>query len=359
VWVPLVFGVLFALSSLWRSPVAGWIQVFVLLAASILSSLTSHIGELTSSLFLIFGIVLVFELRLPRIPSGVVTAISLIAYPLALSVGYAKFGPATAVRTIESILVVTLFVVLYGGILYRHWLQHREEAELLERRVVERTAELQSALDERSAMMQEIHHRVKNNLQIIASLLHLEAQKAGDEGVKASSENSIRRIHAMALVHETLYQSKPLHEIHLEHYVSKLIRELQDTLSAEYSIGVEVAGSSVVDPDFAIPFGLLLSELIANALQHAFPGRHDGKVAVSLSCGDRIGLTVSDNGVGMSRASGGEQPREGLGLRIVQSLVTQLSGSIESDSCDQGTTWQMSFPRSGVRETSAPPPGRG
>jgi len=354
VWSAIVFGILFALSSLRRSKSAGWIQVAVFLSAAILSALTSTIGELTSSLYLIFGILLMFELGLPRVPSIVVTVVVLACYPVALSIGYSKYPGGTAIRTIESVLMVALFVVLFGAILLRHWFKHREEAELLESRVAERTQELKSALDERQAaleerqvMLQEIHHRVKNNLQIVASLLRMEAAKVTDEGVRRATENSIRRIHAMALVHETLYQHEPLHAVDLEKYMHNLIGSLRGTLTPENEIEVDAGGSLFVDPDFAIPFGLVLSELVTNSVRHAFPDNRRGTVRVVLRIADRVDLTVSDDGVGFAKDFSLSRSAS-LGLQIVNSLVNQLSGRIELVPATPGASWLLSFPRAEI-----------
>ena len=354
IWLPLVLGLAFIGATGFRTSISGWIQVAVFTVAAFLNALTSSLGDLTSSLYLIFGILLMFELGLPRIPSIVVTAVVLVCYPVALSVGYAKYPGGTAIRTLESILMVALFVLLFGAILLRHWLKHRQEAELLETRVAERTQELKSALDERQAaleerqvMLQEIHHRVKNNLQIVASLLRMEAAKVTDEGVRRATENSIRRIHAMALVHETLYQHEPLHAVDLEKYMYNLIGNLRGTLTPENEIEVEAGGSLLVDPDFAIPFGLVLSELVTNSVRHAFPDNRRGTVRVVLRIADRVDLTVSDDGVGFAEDFSLSRSTS-LGLQIVNSLVNQLSGRIELVQAAPGASWLMSFPRAEV-----------
>ncbi|HUX50943.1 MAG TPA: sensor histidine kinase, partial [Spirochaetia bacterium] len=175
----------------------------------------------------------------------------------------------------------------------------------------------------------------------------MEAAKVTDEGVRRATENSIRRIHAMALVHETLYQHEPLHAVDLEKYMHNLIGSLRGTLTPENEIEVDAGGSLFVDPDFAIPFGLVLSELVTNSVRHAFPDNRRGTVRVVLRIADRVDLTVSDDGVGFAKDFSLSRSAS-LGLQIVNSLVNQLSGRIELVPATPGASWLLSFPRAEI-----------
>jgi two-component sensor histidine kinase len=234
-------------------------------------------------------------------------------------------------------------IVLFGSVLLKHQLRHREDTALLESRVKERTAELERALAERSVMLQEIHHRVKNNLQIIASILKLEAEGDESETARASREKSVQRIHAMALVHETLYQTDQLENVDLAQYADRIIDEIRAASPIEFALAAE--GPIYVGLDFAVPFGLLLNELLTNAQQHAFPGGFTGRVDIRIESEDGLLLSVADNGLGMSEDIRLEGAKT-LGLNLVNVLAQQLCGEIVLDRT-MGTKWTITFPTKG------------
>jgi len=256
--------------------------------------------------------------------------IALATYPVGLLIGYGHSSMAIGVSTGQALLFIVDLVLCFGLIFWRHILRRRDEAAFLEARVDERTRQLEAALDERTVMLKEIHHRVKNNLQMIASMLEMEARKVSEPVLRESTETSIRRIHAMALVHEVLYQSNPLHNIELDDYVRKLSRHIQ--LAVTRGVRINVAGSSetAAPPDFALPFGLILNEIVTNACRHAFPGDRGGNIDVVLSRNGGIRLSVADDGEGLPEGFD-VSTDGGPGLSIVRSLVRQLSGTLAAE----------------------------
>jgi two-component sensor histidine kinase len=216
---------------------------------------------------------------------------------------------------------------------------------LLVRELVGRAEELESkqrmALEEKEVLLKEIHHRVKNNLQVISSLLKLKAKGLKDHAARKPLDESQDRVHSIALVHDLLYHSASVAEIDFEEYLQKLVERLVSTYGAPADT-VKVDGDEVrLDIDTAIPCGLLVTELVTNALRHAFPHGNAGQVAVEMQRknGNYI-LSVSDNGVGMP-----EVLRPGsLGLTLVESLVRQLQGSHECERSGGGTKHRISFP---------------
>ncbi len=240
-------------------------------------------------------------------------------------------------------LMIVCFIILYGAVILRHELRHRQDKELLEARVKERTIELEHALAERSVMLREIHHRVNNNLQLITSILQLEADKEESPLIRASREKSIQRIYAMALVHETLYKTEELDNIDLAGYADLLIDDVRGGTSIEFIL--TAVKPVFVGLDFAVPFGLLLNELVTNAQKHAFPGAGKGRVDVRIDSEDGLRLCVADNGRGMSE----DIPLEGaktLGLNLVSALARQLRGEVALER-NPGTRWTIRFsPRS-------------
>jgi two-component sensor histidine kinase len=210
-------------------------------------------------------------------------------------------------------------------------------------------AEQRKSASEREVLLREIYHRVKNNLQIIQSLLRL-----GSRGLKPEQrepfESAIRRIGAMARVHSLLYKSPDLASIDFKDYLEDVVRETAAGFGADLrGIKAEIAAQSMRVPlDTAVPLAFITVEILTNAFKHAFPGRRRGVVTVSAyQEGDCGVLTVSDNGVGLPDGPQ-EGPRRPLGLTLVNKLVDQIGGSLETPAPGQSTYR--------VRFSLAPPP---
>lgn len=344
VWTLLLFGLLFAFTALRPSKFSGGVHVAVLFVAAFLGAETSTPGDVTSAVILILGILLLLEYELGISATVVGLLIAFTTYPVGLLIGYGHSSTATGVSTGQALLFIIDIVMCFGLIFWRHILRQRDQSALLEARVQERTRQLETALEERTVMLQEIHHRVKNNLQMIASMLQMEARKIKNPVLRESTDTSIRRIHAMALVHEVLYQSKPLHNIKLDEYVRKLTRHIQ--LAVARGVRIDVTGNSqiVTTPDFALPFGLIVNELVTNACRHAFPDDRRGNVEVILARTGGVRLSVMDDGEGLPE--GLDVLKEGgLGLTIVRSLVRQLAGSLVVRPNDRtGTCFVIDLP---------------
>jgi two-component sensor histidine kinase len=337
-------------SGFWKSSIAKWVQVFIFFLTAILNAMTTTAGgNLTGGVFLIFGFMLIVEYRLGKASIWIAAAVTLIFFPLSLAWGYKSFTSSFIILTVLTLIAVITLIILYGAVLLRHEFRHREDTALLETRVKERTSKLEGALAERAVMLQEIHHRVNNNLQIIASILELEAGKEENERARASREKSIQRIYAMALVHETLYRTDQLDKVDLAQYADRLLDELRAGSPIEFLLSSD--GPVLVGLDFAVPFGLLLNELVTNAQKHAFPAGLPGRVDIRIDSDAGLRLTVADNGVGMAE----DLPKAGaktLGLDLVKVLSEQLEGEAAMDG-KSGTRWTIRFsPRSGSPESA-------
>lgn len=206
--------------------------------------------------------------------------------------------------------------------------------------------QLVQSLREKDILLKEIHHRVKNNMQIISSLLQLQARGARDLALKDALKESQGRIKAMALVHEQLYKSRDFVQIDMPEYISSLTRSIHGTFSSkdhDVSLTLDIDAPSL-SIDQLVPSGLIVNELLSNAYKYAFVGRASGAITVSFKRhgDDRLALQVSDNGVGLPE---GKDPLLGntLGLTIVQSLVEQLGGSL-SVQRSGGLTFRVEFP---------------
>ena len=206
---------------------------------------------------------------------------------------------------------------------------------------------LKIALAEKIVLLKEVHHRVKNNLQIISSLLDLQADSIHDERARNSLRESQNRVRTMSIVHERLYLSRDFTTIDLGEYIRDLSQYLfQSYASNGDRISLRLdAGEISLDIDRAIPCGLILNELVSNALKHAFPDQRGGEIAIRCY-GDEKGLItliVADTGVGLP-AGLDFRNTPSLGLQLVDLLVRQLRGSINVDTQRTGTEFFISFP---------------
>jgi PAS domain S-box-containing protein len=195
--------------------------------------------------------------------------------------------------------------------------------------------QIREAMREKEVLLKEIHHRVKNNLQIVSSLLNLQSAYLRDAYDRELFKQSQNRVKAMALLHEKLYRSAELTQINFDEYLNSMMPNLfqsYKTSSAAIDCQVE-EGNVLLDIDTAIPCGLIVSELVANSLKHAFPEGRSGKVSVALGHLDqrRLRLTVSDDGIGMDHGTPSESAGAPMGWELVRTLTEQLNGSIEID----------------------------
>jgi PAS domain S-box-containing protein len=194
--------------------------------------------------------------------------------------------------------------------------------------------QLRCSLEEKEALLKEVHHRVKNNLQMISSLLKLQANSVADATGLAWLADSQNRVRALALVHETLYRSTNLAKIDMARYLENLCAQLfQAYLPDASKVRLDLAVTNgSLDMDRAIPCGLLVNELVSNALKYAFPGGRSGQLAVKLDAqpdGTYV-LDVGDDGVGLPKDLDFRQTKT-LGLQLVCGLTRQLAGAISVD----------------------------
>ena len=204
---------------------------------------------------------------------------------------------------------------------------------------------LRASLHEKEVLLREIHHRVKNNLQIISSLIDLQADHVRDPQALALFRDGQDRIRSMALVHEELYQSEDLARIDFGTYLERLATGLFQAYSAQPSIALRLAVEPVrLTVDLAIPCGLIVNEIVANSLKYAFPDGRSGGVSIELQAeGDQLRLRVGDDGVGLPAGLDFRQT-ETLGLQLVNILTRQVKGQVELDR-RHGTVFTLTFSR--------------
>lgn len=205
--------------------------------------------------------------------------------------------------------------------------------------------QVQKDLREKEVLLKEIHHRVKNNLQIIISLLNLQSTYIKDKAAIHAFKESKNRIRSMAIVHEKLYRSKNFASIDFREYTFSIIQELRRIYNMNPPIEVEIQIDDIrLDLDTAVPCGLILNELVTNAVKHAFPDGQNGKIIIQFKKERKYNVfVVSDNGKGFE-----PMPNllfaDSLGLKLVGILTEQLNGTIQINSIN-GTRFEIRFPK--------------
>jgi two-component sensor histidine kinase len=209
-----------------------------------------------------------------------------------------------------------------------------------------RETELHESLAQKELLVREIHHRVKNNLQLVMSLLNLHARRIKDPRAEAAFAEARSRINALATLHRRLYESENLQEVELRWFLEDLCAELRrGGLAGSRDVELTVTSTDeVIGPDIAVPLGLLVTEAITNAYKHAFSGVDRGLIEVIVRRDSEAQLTllVKDSGRGYDAAGSDIEPG-GLGRSLIEAFARQLRGELEVKS-DEGTTVQVRFP---------------
>ncbi len=204
---------------------------------------------------------------------------------------------------------------------------------------------LNKALEEKDVLLREVHHRVKNNLQVITSMLNIQERRIEPEQVEMRRfiEAAQGRIQSMALVHQQLYAQNDLKNVRIEAYITDLIRHLKTIYHTHGSVSFDVTiDDSTLPADKVVPLGLIINEAVSNAYKHAFRDEKGGRVSITLST--RAGLhtlLISDDGAGLHIPE--DRPRKGIGLQLIADMADQLNGN-HSISGDSGVRHEVTFP---------------
>ena len=208
----------------------------------------------------------------------------------------------------------------------------------------QRIEQIEASLAAKEVLLQEVHHRVKNNLQIISSLLSIQSKQIQDPATLEVFTESQNRVKSMALVHEKLYQSDDLAKVDFADYIQSLSAALFRSYNFKLkTIALKLQVSPVfLNVDTAIPCGLILNELVSNSLKHGFPNNTPGEILIRLDANadQSFSLSVQDNGVGFPQAVA--KTSKSIGLQLISGLTKQLHGALEMSS-DQGTLCKITF----------------
>ena len=248
-------------------------------------------------------------------------------------------------------LLITIMALLYNR--YRLKQKTNRELESQQREIAKQNHSLQHLLSEKEWLLKEIHHRVKNNLQIVMSLLNSQSAFVQNESALTAIHDSQHRVHAMSLIHQKLYSTENVSSIDMSIYIRELVSYLRDSFNTAQRIRFELHVEPLeLDVSQAVPLGLILNEAITNSIKYAFPNDMKGVITISLS---NTGfhnylLIISDNGIGMPAHVKDKKPGS-LGMSLMEGLSEDLDGNFSIVS-DNGTMIKISF----VHDTSVKRP---
>ncbi len=255
-------------------------------------------------------------------------------------------------KFLEAISEVTI-IGLKNYLLYKEISEHdkkltKKNEELINENKKRKLAEekINASLNEKEVLLREIHHRVKNNMQVISSLLELQSRSLKDKNLVGVLEEGQNRIKAMSMIHEKLYRSENLASINFGEYIKNLANDLFKSYKmsvARVALKMELSDITI-DINSVVPCGLIVNELITNSLKHAFPDRRKGEIKISLHKNEdaEIELVFSDNGVGIPEDID-YRNTDSMGLRLIFNLTEhQLGGKVELDR-SRGTEFRITF----------------
>jgi two-component sensor histidine kinase/sensor domain CHASE-containing protein len=220
--------------------------------------------------------------------------------------------------------------------------KHRDHLEEL---VEERTGQLTKSVKEKELLLREIHHRVKNNMQVVSSLLRLQSQNIDDNKYRDFFTDSQNRIYAMALIHEKLYESESLAQINIKEYIEGIVSNIFESYGHKSNIQFDINAQNIqLNIDYAVPCGLIINELLTNSIKYAFPEGRQGKIQIFVKSNDNnmIQLSIKDNGIGIAKDMDFRNTKS-LGLKLVTGLAEgQLLGDITLNR-ENGTEFIINF----------------
>jgi len=256
-----------------------------------------------------------------------------------------------------TLIAALLLVAIYVFIRFRTN-QLASDKNKLERTVSERTVQLKQSLSEQAellaekdVLMKEIHHRVKNNLQVISGLLELQGKSTDDETAKEALLEGRNRVRSIALIHQNLYQFENLSSIEIKRFVSDLCRQIESVFKKQGKIAIHIDVPVLyLDIDSAVPLGLILNELLSNSFKYAFSDGVDGEINLEIHTvtEGRYQLQYSDNGPGLP-ANFDLRRATTLGIQLINDLSRQIGGNVKYE-YNKGASFIINFTNRNLRK---------
>ena len=289
--------------------------------------------------------------RIMAIPGAPPVVFVTAAQDSSIAVTALKAGAADyLVKDVQGDFIPLLQVAVEGALRQARIQKARDEAEAEVHASRDRYAALAA---EREVLLREVNHRVGNSLQIIASLLHLQASSSTQDDVKAALTNAMGRVAAVAQVHRRLYTSHDLKSVLLNQYLDALLEDLRRSAEGNRMSRLTLKAEPVeIDPDRAVAIGIIVNELVMNAVKYAYPDGAGPIHVVLTAQGDDLVLSIADEGVGLNVKV--DPSSTGMGQRIVSAMASKLEASVERDPAHAGTRIVLRFCRI---SKPAPKPG--
>ncbi|TMM56986.1 histidine kinase [Maribacter algarum] len=244
---------------------------------------------------------------------------------------------------IQMVFISLIFTLLgFAGLVYAYLKSIKNQRLIAEQKHI-----IENSLVEKDSLLKEIHHRVKNNLQMVSSLLSLQTKNTRSKAAIEALEEGKSRVKAMALIHQKLYQNDDLSVIEMQGYIESLINSVQSVYKkGGHNINITIDAEGVeLDIDRAIPFGLILNELVSNSFKYAFPKNDDdGKIYIHLrKIAEQEGFfEYTDNGVGLPEDTD-DRANSSMGIRLMNRLVNQLQSNLNIDKTSDGVRFWFNF----------------
>jgi len=246
-----------------------------------------------------------------------------------IQVRYEHGVNVTKIIYITGVLLLIVLLIISVILLWNRSLQR----EIVKRSIIEEKLEssllaLEKKNDEKRAMLKEIHHRVKNNLQVVNSLLKFQSRKLESEEAITMFKETRNRVVSMALLHEKMYRSDDIHQIDVQDYISLLVEDLVKSYAVDKKIKLNINIEPVnLMMRTLVPLGLIINEMITNSLKHGFKNKSEGEISVSIRHieGVRYEMIIGDNGEGVKK----EHESTGIGVKLIQIFTKQLNGTLE------------------------------
>lgn len=243
---------------------------------------------------------------------------------------------------INLVFISLIFTLLgFAGLVYAYLKSIKNQRLIAEQKHI-----IETSLVEKDSLLKEIHHRVKNNLQMVSSLLSLQTKNTRSKAAIEALEEGKTRVKAMALIHQKLYQNDDLSVIEMQGYIESLINSVQSVFKkGGHNINITIDAEGVeLDIDRAIPFGLILNELVSNSFKYAFPDDDDdGRIYIHIRKNGEHGFfEYTDNGIGLPEDSD-DRANSSMGIRLMNRLVNQLQSTLNIDKTSEGVRFWFNF----------------
>lgn len=276
--------------------------------------------------------------------SLVICVSAIILYILTMLNGSLKLNPSLPLNERWALAINVVFCMLINSYLIYQFLKVSKHAEkefrAINKELEEKNQKVERQNLEKTVMLKEIHHRVKNNLQVITSLLRLQTRDIDDPTTIENFKEATQRILAMALIHDKMYQSEDLANIDLEEYLKALLQDMIRSYAVEIPLESSISSKvGSIETKSLVPLALLFNELIANSLKHAFVEKSVGSIKIEVfKQEERIIIKYSDNGIWRAK-----QKSSSFGLELIDSLIEQLDG-IKNFKIEQGSHYEFILP---------------